>query len=138
MSKDLMSEVFSSVNRKDPTFNDIMNGTAAPNPAAASRARVRADGIVGRTAHTAGLALTWATWCALAWAYATVVDDAERLAVYATEFDRHVRTAVLLGGDRALPKPLQAKAALNFGRKAAKAHREKHWVPRNKDPMPQV
>ena len=31
MSKDLMSEVFSPVNR-DPTFNDIMNGTAAPNP----------------------------------------------------------------------------------------------------------
>lgn len=136
MSKDLMSEVYTAVMGKhDDSFAMVFD---KPNPANSSRYCARALSVADCTPATGQLALQWACWNALAWACAHTEERAEDAAKFSKEFDRHVRFAVQRGGDRALPPALQRKSAAIFARKAAKAHREKHWVPRNKDAIPSV
>jgi len=135
MSKDLMSEVYKAVMGSDAPFVEVFE---KPSPANSSRYCARARGIADHTPATGQLALQWACWNALAWACAHTEERAEDAAKFGKEFDRHVRFAVQRGGDRALPPALQRKSAAIFARKSAKAHREKHWVPRHKDPIPAV
>lgn len=136
MSKDLMGEIYKSVMGKhDDLFDEIFE---KPNSTKSSHFSARALSVADRTPATGQLALTWACWNALAWACAYTEERVEDAEKFSKEFDRHVRFAVQRGGDRALPPALQRKSAAIWARKAAKAHREKSWVPRNKDPIPAV